>query len=101
MRDVGAPAARRRVWRVLRATCRSQSADNVESRGPVDVEAGLSWGLGGRKSRGYRSPEADSRGSEGAVGLVRRFRGYRDPDLTFHTALSLEQGLRSTVQHRC
>ena len=35
MHDVGAPVARRRAWRVLRATCRSQSADNVESRGPV------------------------------------------------------------------
>ena len=39
----------------------------------------------------------DSRGSEGAVGLVRRFRGYRDLDLTLHAALSLEQGLGSTV----
>jgi hypothetical protein len=58
-------------------------------------------GLGGRESRGYRSLEADSRGSEGAVGLARRFRGYRDPDLTLHAALSLEQGLGSTVQHGC
>ena len=58
-------------------------------------------GLNGRESRGYRSPKADSRGSEGAVGLVRQFRGYRDPDLTFHAALSLEQGLGSTVQHGC
>ena len=54
-------------------------------------------GLGGRESRGYRSPEAGSRGSEGAVGLAHRFRGYRDPDMTFHTALSLEQGLGSTA----
>ena len=45
--------------------------------------------------------KADNRGSEGAVGLVRRFRGYRDLDLTFHAALSLEQGLGSTVQHGC
>ena len=58
-------------------------------------------GLGGSESRGYRSPEADSRGSEGAVDHVRRFRGYRDPDLTFHATLSLEQGLGSTVQHGC
>jgi hypothetical protein len=58
-------------------------------------------GLGGHESRGYRSPEADSRGSEGAVGLARRFRGYRDPDLTLHVALSLEQGLGSLVQHGC
>ena len=59
-------------------------------------------GLGRRESRGYRSPEADNRGSEGAVGLVRRFRGYRYPDLTLHAALSLEQvGLGSTVQHVC
>ena len=84
MHDVGAPTARHRAWHVLRAACRSQSADNVESRGPVDVEAGPSWGLGGRESRGYRSPEAGSRGSEGAVGLARCFRGYRDPDVTFH-----------------
>ena len=62
---------------------------------------GRRGGLDGRESRGYRSPEADSQGSEGAVGLVRRFRGYRDPDLTFHAALSLEQGLGSTVQHGC
>ena len=26
-----------------------------------------------------------------------RFRGYRDPDVTFHAALSLEQGLGSTA----
>ena len=94
MHDVGALAARRRAWRVLRATYRSQSADNVESRGPVDVEAGLSWGLSERESRGYRSPEAGTRGSEGAVGLARRFRGYRDPDVTFP-----EQGLGSTAWH--
>ena len=50
-------------------------------------------GLGRHESRGYRSPKADSRCSEGAVGLVRRFRGYRDPDLTFHVVLSFEQGL--------
>ena len=43
----------------------------------------------------------DSRGPKGAVGLVRRFRGFRDLDLTLHTALSLEQGLGSTVQHGC
>ena len=71
----------------------------MESRGLVDAEAGPSWGLSGRESRGYRSPEADSRGSEGAVGLVRRFRGYRDLDLTLHVALSLEQGLGSTLQY--
>ena len=58
-------------------------------------------GLGERESRGYRSPEADSQGLEGAVGLVHRFRGYRDPDLTFHAALPLEQGLGSTMQHGC
>ena len=85
MHDVGAPVARRRAWRVLRATCRSQSADNVESQGPVDAEAGPSWGLDGHESLGYRSPEASSRGSKGAVGLARHFRGYRDPDVTFHT----------------
>ena len=55
-------------------------------------------GSSGRESQGYRSPEADNRGSEGAVGLVRRLRGYRDPDLTLHAALSLEQGLDSTMQ---
>ena len=34
--------------------------------------------------------------------FVRRFRGYRDPDMTLHAALSLEQvGLGSTVQHGC
>ena len=60
------------------------------------------WGLDGRESRGYRSPEADSRGSEGAVGLVRRFRGYRDLDLTLHAVLSWEQvGLGSSVPHGC
>ena len=47
----------------------------------------------------YKSLEVDSQGSEGAVGFVRRFRGYRDPDLTFHAALSLEQGLGNIVQH--
>ena len=54
-------------------------------------------GLDGCVSRGCRSPEAGSQGSEGAVGLARRFRGYRDPDMTFHAALSLEQGLGSTT----
>ena len=58
-------------------------------------------GLGRHESRGYRSPEEDSRGSEGAVGLVHRFRGYRDLDLTLHAALSLEQVLGSTVQYGC
>ena len=58
-------------------------------------------GLGGREYRGYKSLEAGSRGLEGAVGLARRFRGYRDPDLTLHAALSLEQGLGSTVRHGC
>ena len=62
---------------------------------------GRRGGLGGRESRGYRSPEANSRGSEGAVGLVCQFRGYRDPELTLHVVLSLEQGLDSTVQHEC
>ena len=33
--------------------------------------------------------------------FVRRFRGYRDPDMTLHAALSLEQGLGSTVWHGC
>ena len=33
--------------------------------------------------------------------FVRRFRGYRDPDMTLHAALLLEQGLGSTVQHGC
>ena len=62
---------------------------------------GRHGGLGGHEFRGYRSLEADSRGSEGAVGLIRRFRGYRDPDLTLHAALSLEQGLGSIVQYGC
>ena len=51
-------------------------------------------GLDGREYQGYRSPEAGSRGSEGAVDLARRFRGYRDPDVTFP-----EQGLGSTAWH--
>ena len=58
-------------------------------------------GLGGCESRGYRSLEVDSRGTEGAVGLVGQFWGYRDLDLTLHAALSLEQGLGSTVQYGC
>ena len=29
--------------------------------------------------------------------FVRRFRGYRDPDMTLHAALSSEQGLGNTV----
>ena len=33
--------------------------------------------------------------------FVRRFRGYRDPDMTLHAALSSKQGLGSIVQHRC
>ena len=33
--------------------------------------------------------------------FVRRFQGYRDPDMTLHAALSSEQGLGSTVQHGC
>ena len=33
--------------------------------------------------------------------FVHRFRGYRDPDMTLHAALSSEQGLGSTVQHGC
>ena len=48
-------------------------------------------GLGGRESQGYRSPEAGSRGSEGAVGLARCFRGYRDPDMTFHAWAGVRQ----------
>ena len=48
-------------------------------------------GLNGRESRGYRSLEAGSRGSEGAVGLARRFRGYRDPDVTFHAWSGVRQ----------
>ena len=31
--------------------------------------------------------------------FIRRFRCYRDPDMTLHATLSLEQGLGSTVQH--
>ena len=69
----------------------AQSMQRLDRRG----------GLDGHESRGYRSPKADSRGSEGVVGLVRRFRGYKDLDLTLHAALSLEQGLGSTVQHGC
>ena len=37
------------------------------------------------------------RGVERAVGLSCGFRDYRDMDLTFHAALSLAQGLGSTV----
>ena len=48
-------------------------------------------GLGGHESRGYRSLEAGSRGSEGAVGLARRFRGYRDPNMTFHAWAGVRQ----------
>ena len=33
--------------------------------------------------------------------FLRRFQGYRDPDMTLHAVLSLEQGLGSTVQHGC
>jgi len=58
-------------------------------------------GFGGRESRGCRDPEADCRGSEGAVGLVHCFRGYRYPDLTPHAALSSELGLGSTAPHGC
>ena len=34
---------------------------------------------------------------DGAVGLMHRFRGYSDPDVTPHATLFLEQGLGSTV----
>jgi hypothetical protein len=56
--DVGAPAACRRVWCVLRTTCRSQSADNVESRGPVGEEAEPLWGA--RRARVPRLQEPGS-----------------------------------------
>ena len=58
-------------------------------------------GSAGASPEAMRGAEAGSRGSKGAVGLVHRFRGYRDLDLTLHAALSLEQGLGSTVQHGC
>ena len=59
-------------------------------------------GSAGASPEATGARKADSRGSEGAVGLIRRFRGYRDLDLTLHAALSLEQvGLGSTVPHGC
>ena len=55
MHDVGAPTACRRAWRVLWTTCRSQSADNIESRGPVGAEAEPLWGV--RRARVPRLQE--------------------------------------------
>ena len=73
--DVPVPARRRR------REPRPSSMQRLDHRG----------GLCGRESRDYRSPEAGSRGSEGAVGLARHFRGYRDPDMTFHAWAGVKQ----------
>ena len=71
MHDVGAPAARRRAWRVLRATCRSQSADNVESRGLV-------------RCRGWTVVEGSAGASPEATGARKRVAEARREQLALH-----------------
>jgi len=63
--DVEAPVARRRAWRILRATCRSQSTDNIGSQGSVRCRG---WTIVGG-SAGV-SPEAT--GAQKRVAEARR-----------------------------
>ena len=100
--DVGAPTAWRRVWCVLQTTCWSLYVDYVESRGLVGAEAEPSWGGSASASlEATGTPKRIAKARREQLVFVRRFRGYRDPDMTLHAALSSEQGLGSTVQHGC
>ena len=87
-----------RAWRILWTTCRSLYVDNIESRGLVGAEAELLWGgSAGASLEATETPKRIAEARREQLVFVRRFRGYRDPDMTLHAALSSEQGLGSTV----
>ena len=58
-------------------------------------------GSAGTNPEATETPKRIAEARREQLVFVRRFRGYRDPDMTLHAALSLEQGLGSTVQHGC
>jgi len=58
-------------------------------------------GSAGASPEATETPKRIAEARREQLVFVRRFRGYRDPDMTLHAALSLEQGLGSTVQHGC
>ena len=58
-------------------------------------------GLAGVSPEAIETPKRIAEAQREQLVFVRRFRGYRDPDMTLHAVLSSEQGLGITVQHGC
>ena len=81
MHDVGAPAARRRAWRILRATCRSQSTDNIGSQGSV-------------RCRGWTVMGGSAGASTEATGAQKRVAEARREQLALHV-ISEATGIRT------